>query len=220
MILKPTTSPFGAAIGYHCVKRIEGNLDDAHAQLSLIVHSWPSEEDYVSHQGRGHTHTWYLTIDQAALDGARLLASIEQALVSASPEASPFAGGSIVAPVTGLAAARVRQWARIKQTRVVLDAQPIAVEGFSLEADERSCMNIIGAIMEMQLTGQTERLWRCSDNVMRTLTFAQITAAGTAIAARRQQLIEVSDGLYQQIFDPALQTVEAVESVVWPLAAP
>ena len=47
MILKPTTSPFGAAIGYHCVKRIEGNLDDAHAQLSLIVHSWPSEEDYV-----------------------------------------------------------------------------------------------------------------------------------------------------------------------------
>lgn len=220
MILKPTTSPFGAAIGYHCVKRIEGNLDDAHAQLSLTVHSWPAEEDYVAHQGRGPTHVWYLTIDQAAIDGAQLLASIEQALVSASPEASPFAGGSIVAPVTGLAAARVRQWARIKQTRDVLNKQPIEHDGIEVDGDDRSRQNLMGAIMAMQLTGETSRQWVCADNVKRLLTLEQIIALGTALAARTQDLVETGDALRAQIFDPALETVEAVEAVAWPVAAP
>lgn len=217
MILKNFTSPSGAALGYHSVVRIEGNLNDPYGMLTLTVHSWPSEEAYVTADGRMPVHASYPCIPQSALNGAQLLLSCEQALVQATPEVSEFSGGSIIPAVTGLELARVRQWAKIKQTRAVLDAQPIAVEGFSLEADERSRMDIMGAIMAMQLVGQTERLWRCSDNVMRTLTFAQITAAGTAIAARRQQLIEVSDGLYQQIFSPTLTTVEQVEAIVWPV---
>lgn len=218
MILKSITSPFGAAISYHCAKRLEGNLDDANAQMALIVHSWPSEESYVALQGVGPTYVWNLSVPQAALQGAQLLLSCEQALVSV--DGSPFFGGSVVPAVTDLEAARVRQWAKVKQTREVLNLAPLELDGVAIDGDERSRQNILGAIVDMQLTSMASRNWICADNVSRELTAAQVIAFGTALAARTQALVETSYLLRGEIFDPAKTTVEAVESVVWPEAAP
>lgn len=220
MILKSLNSPFGAALGYHSVKRIEGNLDDASAQLALIVHSWPSEESHVALEGKGPTYVWCLSVPQAALNGSQLLLSCEQALVAAPGDGSPFVGGSIVAAVTGLDAARVRQWARIKQAREILNLSALEIDGIAVDGDERSRQNILGAIVDMQLTDMTSRNWICADNVSRELTAAQLIAFGTGLAARTQALVETSYQLRGEIFDPAKTTVEAVEAVVWPVPAP
>ena len=109
---------------------------------------------------------------------------------------------------------RAARWASLKAYRQELDEQPIAVGDFAIDGDAQSRQDIMGAVMAMQLTGQTERPWRCADNVMRPLTFADLVAAGTAIAARRQHLIEVSDQLWQQL--QAAATVAEVDAVTWP----
>lgn len=109
---------------------------------------------------------------------------------------------------------KAARWTELKAQRQALDEAPIPVQGFAIDADLQSRTDVMGAILAMQLNGQTSRLWRCSDNVMRELSFADIVAAGTAIAARRQSLIETSDQLYQQIQDA--EDAAAVEGVVWP----
>lgn len=76
----------------------------------------------------------------------------------------------------------------------------------------------MGALMAMQITGQVERAWRCSDNVMRTLTLDQITRAGIAVSDRRQALIDISDTLSQAI--AAAQTAEEVAAIEWPAPEP
>lgn len=109
---------------------------------------------------------------------------------------------------------KISQWEAIKTERQFRDELPIAVDTFELDADAASRMDLMGAIMAMQLLSETTREWRCADNVMRTLTFTQIVSAGTGIANRRQSLIETSDILYQQI--QAAETVEEVLAVAWP----
>lgn len=109
---------------------------------------------------------------------------------------------------------RAAKWEEIKAHRQALYNSPISVEGIKIDADDNSRMDIMGAIMAMQLSGGGSRMWRCSDNVMRELTLAQIIGAGMAIASRRQALIEISDSLYQQI--QSATTVADVNAVVWP----
>jgi hypothetical protein len=110
--------------------------------------------------------------------------------------------------------ARADRWAAIKERRHELDNAPFQHGGFSVDADVGSRTDVMGALMAMQLTGQTSRLWRCADNIMRELTLADLIAIGTGIAARRQALIETSDALYQQM--QTAQTAEAVNAVGWP----
>lgn len=112
---------------------------------------------------------------------------------------------------------RAARWAEIKAQRQALDAAPIEVDGILIDADERSRIDVMGAVVAMQLTGEATRPWRCSDNQMRTLTAAQIQQVGIAIANRRQALIETSDALAQQI--QAAATVAAVSAVAWPAPA-
>lgn len=112
--------------------------------------------------------------------------------------------------------ARAARWAEIKAHRAALDTAPIEVDGIRIDADERSRIDVMGAVVAMQLTGETFRAWRCSDNVMRVLTADQIQRAGIAIANRRQELIEISDGLARQI--EAAASADEVRTVDWPAA--
>lgn len=112
-------------------------------------------------------------------------------------------------------AVRAEQWAAIKAHRAELDAQPVEVDGVQLDGDERSRIDILGAVVAMQIKGETSRAWRCSDNAMRLLTLEQIQQAGIAIADRRQALIETSDALFQQIAQA--QTSEEVRAIFWPI---
>jgi hypothetical protein len=108
---------------------------------------------------------------------------------------------------------RANRWDEIKAARTAADLQPYPVADFEIDADAQSRQNIMGAIMAMQLTGESTRLWRCADNTMRELSLAQLITAGTGIAARLQQLIEISDQLWQQL--QAATTAAGIEAVIW-----
>ena len=121
---------------------------------------------------------------------------------------------AVWADLRSVETARLEQWTSIKQAREELDNAPITHGAFQVDADAHSRVDIMGAIMAMQLGGPSTRLWRCSDNVMRELSLADLVAIGQAIAVRRQSLIETSDALWQQL--GAATTVAQVEAVVWP----
>lgn len=199
-ILKSITAPNGAAVAYHRVTQVEGTLPD----LVLAVHGWPDRDAFIAGKPP-------LFVHRVAFDGAALMPAAEAAVLADER----FAGGA-AEPEAGsdVEVARFRRWAAIKARRQQLDDAPIEVGGITVDADAGSRTDVMGAIMAMQLTGQTSRLWRCADNVMRELTLDDLIAIGTGIAARRQQLIETSDALWQQL--QAAQTVADVEAVRWP----
>lgn len=113
-----------------------------------------------------------------------------------------------------LAEARAAAWERVKARRAQLDAMPVRVDDIELDGDERSRIDMLGAVVAMMITGQAERDWRCTDNVMRTLSAAQIQRAALTIADRRQALIDTTDALWQQLLASA-SNAEA-DLVVWP----
>jgi hypothetical protein len=109
---------------------------------------------------------------------------------------------------------RAARWATIKAQREALDNTPIALRDFEIDADASSRFDVMGALMAMQLTLATTRLWRCTDNVMRELTLTDLVAVGTGIASRRQGLIETSDALWQQLL--AATTAAQIDAINWP----
>jgi hypothetical protein len=213
-IIANITSPFGATLGHHEIARIEGKLTDAF--LSLIVHSWPTMEDCASHGGNGATYVWPVSIPVENVLGGTgtLLQRCEDAVIAFDDPANPFQGGASAPSITDVASAKLVRWANIKQTRTMKDEAPIEYGDFSIDADRQSRQDIMGAIMAMQLSSQTSRLWRCSDNTMRELELVDLINIGTAIADRRQELIEISDGLNQELL--GADTLEEVLAVVWP----
>lgn len=214
-ILKELQTPGGAAIGFHVAQRIEAQTLDSAQVVMVAVASWPTEQSYAAAAGKSPTWVdWHPASFAVAAASAEqgLAGAVEQALIADS--AGQFNGGTITTLVGDLPGAKARRWANIKQQRDTLDAEPVPLRDFFIDADESSRMDLMGAVMAAQFSSQAARLWRCSDNVMRELSTADLIAVGQAIAARRQSLIEVSDQLYQQI--QAAETVEEVDAVVWP----
>ena len=192
----------GSSVSYFKAAHARVNLDKMTATVSVV--GWPDEAACLS----GQTSTWgtQVTVPIATL------ADLDDVLLHA-PE---LAGGERLADADGtVPTARARKWVAIKARREQLDEASIAIEDFAIDADSSSRLDVMGAIMAMQLSSQGSRMWRCSDNVMRSLSLSQLIGAGTAIAARRQTLIEVSDALYQQI--QAAQTLEQIEAINWPV---
>lgn len=199
-ILKSFIAPNGVTVTYHRLGQVEGRFPDLVAQ----VHSWVDRDAFL--QGMPPAFVSY-----APFNAEAWAVQVEQAALGL-PD---FTGGTLSAETGGdLEAERVRRWAAIKAERDRRDFGPIAFGEFEVDADQQSRMDIMGALMSMQITGQASRLWRCADNMMRPLTAAELGAVGAAIAARRQALIETSDTLYQQI--EAALTSEAVQAVTWP----
>lgn len=191
----------GVNVGYFRVNHVRVNVTDETAVVGVV--GWVNEVSAVAGETSiWGTHTTVPLVALADLDGILL----------AMPE---FVGASRVG-TTGAAidAAKRRRWALFKARRQELDESPMPLRDFHVDADASSRQDLMGAIMAMQLTGETSRVWRCSDNVMRELSFSDIVTVGVGIAARRQTLIETSDTLYQQI--QSATTVEEVEAVTWP----
>jgi hypothetical protein len=193
-------------------------MQGEHQVAVIDVQSWPDESDYIAADGKGSTWTWHVGIPLAAIDGAAFTATVEAALIVV--EHSVFLGGVTMPFTSGLDAARLRQWARIKQTREVLNSLPITVDQITIDGDNASQQAIFRANVEMLRTGETERGWICFDNVKRPLTIDQIGALYAALDARKQALIDISAALRWQIFDPGKTTVAEVEAIVWPVAPP
>lgn len=108
---------------------------------------------------------------------------------------------------------RDRQWTAIKACREAAESLPVAVDGIELDADAKSMQRIDSAVRAMERRGDASKNWRCADNVMRELTLQQLVAAGLAVDARRQVLVERSDALYQQL--RAASTAAEIAAVVW-----
>jgi len=217
-IIKQIKSGSGAMLNYHVATRTEVALGGPFELAVVTVCSWPQESDYVSTGGLAPVSVIHPGIPLQALGGTSYLGAVEAALVGSA--SSPLFGGTAVAAVDDVEAARVRQWARLKQTRELLDFQPLAIDGIAIDGDERSRQNILGAIVDMQLTGHASRNWICADNVSRELSAALLTAFGIAMAARTQSLVEISYTLRGQVFDPLKTTVAEIEAVVWPMQSP
>jgi hypothetical protein len=212
-LLKAIQTPFGAAVSHHEIARVEGNPASQH--LTAIVHSWPSVQACTDHGGNGATFVWPVPFPvEAMLTGSGgFLAKCEAAVIAFEDPANPFFGAATCQSVTDIDTAKRAKWANIKQTRDILDNEPIQFGGFQIDADAKSRTDIMGAVMTMQISGPSSRSWRCTDNVMRTLTLDNLVAVGTAIATRRQGLIERSDALYSLI--QSAQTVQAVNAISW-----
>lgn len=199
-ILKSFRAPNGVTVSYCRLGQVEGNFPD----LVVQVRCWVDRDAYM--QGLPPSFAHY-----APFDASAMLGTFEQAALGLAD----LAGGAIEADGdTDLAAAKLRRWATLKTERDARDFAPIAYGEFEIDADQQARIDIMGAVMAMQAGDQASRLWRCSDNQMRGLTLSDLLAAGSAIAARRQALIETSDGLYQQI--QSAETAEAVSAVAWP----
>jgi hypothetical protein len=209
-IIHTITAPNGAPCGYFRVMGFEFRPRDSD-QLKVQVGGWVAEADAVG--GALPVFNWYVELNPAALNVAQPIQSLEAALTTVAD--SPWLGGTVVPASTPLEEAKVRRWALIKQQREERDNSPIPHNGFEVDADASSRLDILGAITAMQLGGATSRLWRCTDNVMRELTLADISAIGQAIAARRQALIEASAAFYHAI--QAAQTVAQLEVISWPV---
>lgn len=202
MFMKPFTAPNGAVLTAHRVTRAEVTGSG----IEFTVQSWPDMDTF----REGLPPLWNSRFNDSG--GQDLLAALEASLISGTSE---FGGATpIELDDAELDQARSRRWAAIKAEREARDQAPVDHASYQVDGDQQSRMDIMGAVMAMQATGQSSRLWRCSDNVMRELTLADLLAVGCAIAARRQALIEISDQLYQAIL--AAQTTAEVDAVVWP----
>lgn len=206
----------GALLSYHVATRTEVALGDPSELAFVTVCSWPEEADFISNGGLSPVSVIHPGVPLQPLGGTSYQSAIESSLVAAVT--SPLYGGTVVAAVTGIEAARVRQWARLKQTRELLDAQSLEIDGIAINADERSCQKLFRAILDMQFSGQAARKWVCADDLERELTAAQLAAFGAAIVARTQSLVEISFALRAQVFDPLKTTTQEIEAVVWPMA--
>lgn len=74
-------------------------------------------------------------------------------------------------------------------------------------------MKIMGAIMGMQLRGESSKYWRCADNVMRELTLEQLIEIGGLIDTRTQDQINSTAVLWSAMV--AATTVEQVKAITW-----
>ena len=125
-----------------------------------------------------------------------------------SNEALSWVDGRSIAEV------RAARLERIKLEREARFYAPITVDGVTVDADRDSVANIMGAIMEMQLTGTETRRWTLHDNTRMDLTLAQLVAIGSAIAERKEVLQNQSQDIRQLI--EAAQTSADVAAVTWP----
>lgn len=205
---KTFTAPNGAVLTYHRVGKAEVFPDNA----SFWIQSWVDEQAFLD--GKPPLYNTPMQINSVLT----LLAQLETSVVEGD---NPFGGATIVSAAgADIEQLRRRQWAAIKDSRDKLDNKPIPVPGadFSLDGDQSSRIDIMGGIMSMQASGVETIEWRCADNVMRSLTLQQLTASGTAIAARRAMLIGISDPLYQQL--QAAGTAAEIEAIIWPQSMP
>lgn len=218
-ILKQTQSPFGAALGFHVAGRAEIDIQGVHQVAMVTVSSWPAESDYIANEGRGAAWNWHVGLPLAALAGATFATSVEAALLT--DENSPFVGGSIIPFASGLDVARQRQWARIKQTRNVLEQGGFVWDGSTFDSDMLSSARwqaTVGsaarAVAASDATWATP--WKLADNTFRVLTASNVAAIDDTRFAYMRSLHIISNTLYEQISDPAKATVAEVEAVVWP----
>lgn len=216
MFLKSTVTPFNVAVEYHGAMRIEGNILDPNAQLTVTVHSWPSEESFIALGGKNPTYLWHIGMPALYVVGAALQDSLENALVQFPLEGSPFQGAILCPTPTTLDLIRARKWAYIKHIREAKIVEPITVDGRVFDADADSLSKIEGAVKAMRLTSLATQDWTLHDNTVYTLTVDALEQVGLAIFSRTAYIFEVARTLREQIYDISVTDPNTIEAIEWP----
>ena len=216
MFTKAFVAPNGANTMFHSVKRIEaanpGDFITAHVQSFL------TQDDAMSGSA---VPSWSqpIPVPKTAIQGA-FDADIEHWLCTGV--AGPFLGASVVAVTdTDLAAARIRQWARVKGSRNAAIMSGFEVEGSGrFDSDLQSQVFIIGACVEVAgalAAGAPPETpadtWTLADNTTAELTLGGVMGLGTALGAHIRTCLAAGRALRSSI--DAAATVEEVEAVVW-----
>lgn len=214
-IYKQIKMTSGALLSYHVATRVEVALDGLFELALVTVCSWPQESDYVANSGLSPVSVIHPGVPLQSRGEASYISTIEAALVAT--ETSPLCGGAIVPAVTGVEAARVRQWARIKQTGTILSDAGVAWDGHVFDSKKASRDALLARVAVLGLGGGIgETLWTLRDNSQLLLSFEQLSQVCQVVGAYVDAIHQQMQLLRGLIFDPAKTTVEQVESVVWP----
>jgi hypothetical protein len=205
-ILKAITTPNGAAVGFH--KAMQVAYDLTTQRVGINVASWATEEAYIA----GNGLVWMWPIDAAAA----ALADIDGALVLIAP----FDGGTVVTDgALTLDAAKLRQWATIKDRRDAVQYGGFDWNGSMFDSDPMSQQRIIGAVqLAMMATSISQDYsvdWTLADNSTRLLSGADVVAVGEALGALVREAFDQGVALREQI--NAATSIEAVQAVTWPM---
>lgn len=201
-ISKALTAPNGAAVSYHKAGSAEVNYQQGVAVVRML--SWADQASHDAAAGNNPVWSWPVTIAIADVPNT-------EAAVTAS---GTFAGGSIVADLSGgPAARRARHWAFIKQQREAREYGGFTWDGSTFDSDPDARARIMGAVIEAQALGPAfTRTWRLADNTLRVLDAKDMLDVGKALGAHVGQVFDIGNALYQQI-----QASDNPESITWPV---
>lgn len=215
VIEKPATADNGTLVSHHAVRRAEIAPDgDA---ITLYMASWVDEAARL----RG--------ADPIAFSAPRLMIEslpnssvLIAEMAAALTESGWLAGGVVVSDgAMTVEAAKLRKWASIKNTRSQKEYGGFAWDGSSFDSDALAQSRIQGAVILAMQAAAAEQpfsiTWTLSDNSTRVLTGAEMIAVGGALAQHVITLHEVAQDLRVQL--DAAETIEDVDSVVWPTEA-
>lgn len=213
MFTKIYVAPNGANTQFHSVKRIEAaNPTDF---ITAHVQSFLTQDDALSGTA---VPSWNqpVQVPKSALAGS-FDADIEQWLVSA--EGSPFLGAAIVAVTnTDLVAAKIKQWARVKGARDAAIAAGFEWDGSRFDSDLQSRIFVEGAALLATLAMMNSQPFgldfTLQDNSVRSMTGADVIAAGTAMGVHIMSVHAIGRTLRAAI--EAAATVAEVDAVTWP----
>lgn len=203
-ILKSITAPNGAAVGFH--KAMQASVDLSTQRVAINVASWASEEAYIA----GNGLVWMWPVDA----GPSALADVDPALTLIAP----FDGGTVVTDgALTLDAAKLRQWALVKDARDAAQFGGFTWDGSTFDSDAMSQQRIMGAVQLAMMAAAAAQDysvdWTLADNSTRTLAGANVLAVGEALGALVKGAFDRGVTLREQI--NAATTVEAVQAVAW-----
>ena len=87
-----------------------------------------------------------------------------------------------------------REQAKLKQAKEqALTQIVVEVEDMSFDGNETARLNMISAIQASELLGQTESLWKLADNMVQTVTTAEIKQALALAIQEVGRIVMVTD---------------------------
>lgn len=208
MILKDFTAPNGALTTVHIVKDIK--VVHPYDTAMLNIFSYANEQSFLNKSDP----LWSTPINFAITDVGSVLSFAETWLIQ-NPD-SPFFGGTIIEDNSStFTTAKVRAWARVKQSRTIAELLPFEYNGDLYDSNKEQIMGAVQLAVISQLAGQPFSIdWTLRNNTSRTLDAPGMINVGVALGQRISSIFDTGRTLRDQI--EAATTVAELDAIVWP----
>lgn len=213
MFTKNYVAPNGANTLYHSIRRIEAHFP---ADVATVhVQSFPTEESLAE----GSSPLWNQPL-QVPLSACVSQASIEAWMMADAT--NPFSGGTVAQILeTDLATAQAKRWAVIKAARDGAEFGGFTWNNSTFDSDPQAQSRIQGgaqlATLAMIASQPFSVDWTLADNTVRTLSGADMLAAGQALGVHIETVHGIGRDLRAAI--EAATSVAAVDAITWPSPA-